>query len=277
MADLQFKSTTAPVYGINNIAYGGMDSLGSGSRYGAYFYGLTIPNVFVYRRQEDIFADQVRLRIWDMPEATYDSAFTGIAAGQTLTFYHNLNGLLADYLVDLQYFNTAGGIFYQVHQFAYGGLDLGAADLNHNKRMGAAWHTLTSNYISVTRGAEDNTLNTVRVRIWLVSRPAFHSGWVGMALNSPQPISHFLGHTPEDYFVNVMFNGSTLVNNQYYGTNYLGAYGEDPENSYVGAYWCDLTNNRITLFRANQDTSAQYIQARIWLIHQQVFIPLIKR
>ncbi len=277
MVDLQFKSTTVPDYGINNRAYGGMDGNGSFEHYGAYWYGFTIPGVSVYRRDDDVVADQVRLRIWDMPKAAYDSNFTGIAAGQTLTFYHNLNGNPADYLVDLQFLKMGDPVYDDYHQIAYGIMDLGPG-ANENMRVGAAWHNLTDNSIQVTRGGEDTYLNSVRVRIWLVSRPDFNTTWMEMALGTPQPVSHFLGHTTEDYFVNVMFLGaSAQINHLYYGTNWLGAYGGQSENAYVGGEWRDLTNNSITLYRAFNDDNIYSMQARIWVIPQKIFVPVIKR
>lgn len=91
------------------------------------------------------------------PRPAYDSKWRTIAAGAALTLNHNIGGDRDDYVVDLQFQNSSGG----VHQMYYG-LDWDTRD--HSS--GAYWYNLTTNSISVRRGNDDTIVTKVRVRIW---------------------------------------------------------------------------------------------------------------
>ena len=69
MVDLSFKDGNAS-FGICHRAYGGMD-LASDNRDGAYWRHLTYTDIYAYRRAEDTYADEVRVRIWVTPYRIY--------------------------------------------------------------------------------------------------------------------------------------------------------------------------------------------------------------
>ena len=69
VVDMQYR--TSRVEGINQRYYGGIDigtlptnGLSAEDRAGAYWRSLTSTSIVVYRRPEDIYAKQVRIRLW---------------------------------------------------------------------------------------------------------------------------------------------------------------------------------------------------------------------
>ncbi|MBN1900155.1 hypothetical protein JW926_02365, partial [Candidatus Sumerlaeota bacterium] len=80
------KNTTQ---GINQCYYGGNDfgSLSEGGshendRFGAYWRNLTSNAISIFRNAEDVFADNIRIRIWFRPVSTYDSGWVAISQSQ---------------------------------------------------------------------------------------------------------------------------------------------------------------------------------------------------
>jgi len=92
----------------------------------------------------------------------YNSGWVSISPGETNTLTHNLGGNPDDYIVIVDGKSSGGGI----HQNA-----LGLDNLSTGNWIGLAWSDLSNTQITVSRGANDDTVasnlqwNQVRVRI----------------------------------------------------------------------------------------------------------------
>jgi len=147
--DMIYRNTSTEA--INQRYYGGMDigailhlviMLTTG---GAYWRSLNESTITVYRRPEDTYAEEIRIRIWVMPTPDYNSGWTALPHNTAQTFTHNLYGSTSDYLVDLQYYTPGSGY----NQRYYSGMDYGAYLANENDRVGAYWRNLTNTEITV--------------------------------------------------------------------------------------------------------------------------------
>jgi hypothetical protein len=275
-------------YNINQQFYGGKD-LGSKSygdsfnnaRVGAYWYSLDDESFMIYRRAEDFIADQVRIRIWEMPKPDYDSDWFDITAGgaSATLLTHNLRGDTFSYLVDLQYKSSALGI----NQCMYGGNDLGnkpPSMMNENDRMGAYWSNLNGQYISVYRRAEDMYAPQVRVRIWRMNTPDYRTSNLSLGQGGTQTLNHLLKGNPAHYLVNmIQYDPDTyIINQKSYGGQDMGtkSSGEGySDNDRAGCYWFGLTQNKIDITRRSEDTEADYFNIRIWRIPPNIPISSI--
>ena len=284
LVDMQYRMSGNN--GVNLRYYGGADfgakSFGGSAeneRVGAYWRSLTSSTITVYRRPEDIYAEQVRVRIWKMPQPDYDSGWVSLAQDTSTTLNHNLGGSIGDYLVDLQYRNTGSG----VNQRYYGGADFGAhppSGMNEDDRVGAYWRSLDNSSITVYRRPEDIYAEQVRVRIWRMAAPDYDSDWTLIGRDVSQTFTHNLGGNPYDYLVVMwQFSASNGVNQRHYG----GAdFGANPPAGYnaddrVGTYWRSLTSSSITVYRRPEDGFADYVEVRIWRLPSRVFLPLVLR
>jgi hypothetical protein len=227
MVDMQYK------YGntVNQRYYGGADfgaTTFSGTReddrVGAYWRSLTTSTIGVYRRPEDTYAEQVRIRIWVDPYPNWDSGWVSLtpgAAATTLT--HSLGGDAGDYVVDMQYRSAGSGI----NQRYYSGADFGATAFGGTReddRVGLYWRSLDNSTIALFRRAEDDYAPDVRVRIWVRPTPTYDSGWVSVNQDQAQTLTHNIGGNPEDYVVDMQYkSGGSGVNQRYYGGADFGA------------------------------------------------------
>ena len=282
LVDMQYKSAGS---GVNQRYYGGADfgtktTVGNpDDRVGAYWRTLTTSSIVVYRRQEDTYAEQMRVRIWKMPEPDYDSGWVAFNLDQAQTFTHNLGGSYLDYLVDMQYKSAdVNG----VNQRYYGGMDYGANTSPANARDGAYWRSLDSTSITVYRRPDDVHAPQVRIRIWRTAAPDYSSGWVALAQDVAQTLTHNLGGQADNYLVNMIFwdtSAANLLNQRHYG----GAdFGSSPPSGYsaddrVGAYWRSLTGSSIAVYRRPEDGFADLVYLRIWVTPYQVFFPVVLR
>ena len=284
--DMQYKYDS----NINRRYYGGADfgvTAFSGTReddrVGAYWRSLDNSTITVFRRAEDDYAPEVRIRIWRMPKPDYDSGWTSLTAGAAATtLSHNLGGDYLDYLVDMQYRTSA---FYgRVNQRYYGGADFGAnppSDASENDRQGAYWRSLDLSSITVYRRPEDIYAPEVRIRIWRTAQPDYESGWQVVGQDATKTLSHNLGGNAENYLVNMIYY-DTLAN--YVNQRHLGGadFGANPPSGYnaddrVGAYWRSLTDSSITVYRRPEDGFADYLRIRIWVTPYRVYLPLVTR
>jgi len=151
---LWFKDTEG--MGINTRCYGGLEA--GGKFYGAGWENLTDATINVFRYRDDIFADQVRVRIFIPDPPHYDSGWVDIAPGTAVTLTHNLGGNPNLYVVRGWQKDTDGGIGIN-HRFL-GGFEAGG------KFFGTNWQSLTDTTISVFRFPDDWVADQVRVRIW---------------------------------------------------------------------------------------------------------------
>jgi hypothetical protein len=93
------------------------------------------------------------------PRPAYDSGFQTINQGQNLTLTHSIGGDSTDYVVDMQFWSSTKSI----HATAYG-----MYVTSGGSGTGAWWDQLTSSSIRVRRDTDDNIVEKVRVRIWVV-------------------------------------------------------------------------------------------------------------
>jgi hypothetical protein len=283
MVDMQYRASGTD--GINQRYYGGADfgakiTLGNpDDRVGAYWRTLTSNSITVYRRPEDTFAPNIRIRIWNMPKPDYDSGWVSFSQDQAQTLTHNLGGSYLDYLVDVQY--KAADVN-GVNQRHYGGADWGAKNTTNNARMGAYWRSLSNNSITVYRRPEDIYASQIRVRLWRMASPDYASGWAAMTQDVAKDLSHNLGGLAENYLVNMLFwdtSVDNLVNQRHYGGADFGASppaGYNPDDR-VGAYWRTLTSSSITVYRRPEDGFADYAYIRIWVTPYRVYLPVVMR
>jgi hypothetical protein len=279
VVDLQFRGGAFD--GVNQRYYGGADfgasppgAMSENDRVGAYWRTLTNSTITVYRRPEDAYAAEARVRIWERPTPTYDSGWLPVNLGETLTMMHNIGGNAQDYVVDLQFRNWS---FDGVNQRHYGGADFGTiapVGSNESDRVGAYWRSLTDSSITVYRRPEDVYAPAVRVRIWCFwdpPAPDYDSGWVGLVAGaSATTLNHNLGGDTDDYFVDMQYQGSPFngINRRYHGGTDFGSNvtGEAEENDRVGAYWRTLTNSTISVYRRPDDIYAVQVRIRIWVM-----------
>ncbi|HMN58791.1 MAG TPA: hypothetical protein PJ988_00420 [Anaerolinea sp.] len=262
------------VDGINQRYFGGMDfgeEPGPGhapnDRVGAYWRSLTTSSITIYRRPEDTYANEIRIRIWVDRTAAVDSGWINVTPEVTQTFTHNIGGSVNDYVVDMQYKDGAGDINLRY----YSGNDFGLKSFDgtvNNDRVGAYWCSLTTTTITYFRRAEDTYAAQVRFRFWLRPKPAYDSGWVALGVDAAQTLAHNLGGIPEDYVVDLQFDDSAGngVNQRSYGGMDVGnqpSAGTE-EDDRVGAYWRSLNATSVIIYRRPQDGYAVKMRLRIW-------------
>ena len=270
LVDMQFKD--AGGFGVNQAFYGGTDLSITDNRVGAYWRSLNASSISFYRRPEDAYAKQVRVRIfraWKPCPPNYDSGWTALSPDQSRTLSHTLGGSADNYLVDMQFkSDDLDGI----NQRYYGGADFGSAPApGHvaDDRVGAYWRSLTNSAITVYRRPEDTYVNQARLRIWSMPRPDFDSGWVTLAQNVSQVLTHNLGGNILDYFVYMEQKAPDIngINQRYYGGTDFGLKTTSGNpNDRVGAYWRSLTNSAVTVYRRPEDTYAGQVRIRIWRV-----------
>ncbi len=157
--------------GVHHLFYGtqfNRDEAGD-LRSKGFSWSLLYPDrITVRRAPSDLAADQVRVRIWRVPRADYDSGWISIDQGEIKTLEHGLGGPFGDLFVDLQFKATYN---YGINQISYG-LDqyLSSDGTYVEGEIGATWYDLSGGSIRVTRGLSDNRADQVRVRIWAGNR-----------------------------------------------------------------------------------------------------------
>ena len=229
---------------------------------GSYWAALTSTHIQVYRFVDDVDAEEVRVRIWVVPEADYDSGWTAIDPGQTKTFSHNLGGDPDEYVVDLQFSDSDGawGIhnrMYGLQTYHQGGTTL--------QELGAAWQALTGTSIQVHRGAHDDKADQVRVRIWRKTDADYDSGWQNAGTAGNVLLFHNLGGPWNDLVVDLQFKSSDPtygVHQTYYGSDRMEpASGVEIE---MGAYWYELAGGMVRVDRGADDTLVEQVRVRVW-------------
>lgn len=274
VVDMQYRIEDAN--GVNQRYYGGVD-LGAKSfsgtmndaRVSAYWRSLTSSSISVYRRPDDVYAQQIRIRIWRSPSPDYDSGWVSLTAGAAATVLnHGLGGNADHYVVDMQYrMDDVNGVN---HRY-FGGTDFGATAFgggHEDERVGLYWRSLNNASITLFRRDEDIYTPEARVRIWVKPAPAYDSGWVSLDEDAAQTLVHNLRGNPADYVVDMQYRVDDVngVNLRYYGGADFGAqpapgYSEDDR---VGAYWRSLTATSITVYRRPEDSYAPEVRIRIF-------------
>jgi hypothetical protein len=284
LVDTEYRSQS--VDGVNLRYYGGSDfgdtvTVGSpNDRVGAYWRSLTASSIIVYRRPEDTYAEQVRIRIWRTPKPDYDSGWIAKSPGEAASVLnHNLGGnYQGDYFVDFEYRNAGDGI----NQRYYGGADFGALAFgggSENTRAGAYWRSLNNQSVSIYRRPDDIYAAELRLRIWRIAIPDYDSAWIALSQDEAQTLAHNLGDSTDGYLVQ-MYQWDTDINNTLNQRHFGGAdFGNLPpagyaENDRVGAYWRSLTSDNVTVYRRPDDGFSDFVRLRIWNFTQKIYIPI---
>lgn len=139
--------------------------------YGAHWHSFRTEaanhSLSVYRYPDDTRADQVRVRIWRMNKPDYQSGYYAFTQGQGRYFEHGLGAPSDSMLVDVTAHQTSGD-----HKVFYGRVDIGTGSpfpsYAENDRAGFYWYNLTSAGIAVNRMDEDDSAQSINVRIWAI-------------------------------------------------------------------------------------------------------------
>jgi len=172
IVDVQLRDTLS-TFGTHNRGIGG-NTPQAGIEYFAHYTNLTSSALTLVSKPDDgtTLYDQVRIRIWDTskgvatPDATealtlkYDSGYTSISNGQTLTLAHNIGEDPDSYIIDLTYKDSTGSVNNQ-----YYGTESDRPSGSLEKK-GIYWHQSTRNSLQLTREIFDTAASQCRVRIF---------------------------------------------------------------------------------------------------------------
>lgn len=261
--ELWLRDTATGGKGINSWGVGGFEA--GGNFRGAYWQNLTDTTIEVFRHKDDIFADQVRVRVWiptDPP--AWDSGWVSIATDELKSLTHPVGGNVDDYVVGLWFKDTTpGGI--GVNTRCYGGFEAGG------QLRGAAWQNFTATTIKVFRYPNDPWADQVRVRIFQPDEPDWDSRWVDLTPGAVETLTHNLGGNPNLYVV----RGWQKDTDDGIGINHRFVGGLEAGGSFFGSNWQNLTDTSISLFRQADDQVADQARIRIWVREYKVFLPLV--
>ena len=185
----------------------------------------------------------------------WTSGWVDILPGQTLTLTHGLGGDPALYATGL-WFRDMRAEGLSIHHRAYGGMAIG------DMRVGAYWHNLTHETISVTREPNDPFVSQVRLKLWRADPYAYDSGWMNINAGTVITLTHGLGGNTDDYVVGVKFRdvfGPMGIHQYTLGGMEIGG-------RMLGGAWQALTNNTIQIGRfADDDLTVRQIRIFISL------------
>ncbi len=232
--------------------------------HGLYWYDLKSNSIFVCVKGS--LVKQIRLRIWIVATADYDSGWITPSQGAVdIVLQHNLGGQIDDYWVYLEGWNS--GDDDSARRLYYGGE-------RHRWRdslgeYGLYWKELSPSSITIHRG-QDGSDDRFRVRIWRMPEPDYDSGWFSIYPNTIKTLYHNLGGPWNDFFVDLQFRkeGSLSPHHAWYGRD---CYYEDGNLICMGGYWTGLTGSRIQVYRAPNDTDADEMRVRIWASRKPKF------
>lgn len=91
------------------------------------------------------------------PRPAYDSGWTSMSLGGTVTLTHSLGGDIDNYVVDMTCKHSTSGI----NNWGLGG------DANYDEYYGAWYTNLTATSITLRRWGEDTDCPQARIRIWM--------------------------------------------------------------------------------------------------------------
>jgi len=218
---------------------------------------LTATDIRVHRCEYDGYADEIRVRIWEVARANYNSGWKNISQGQTLILSHNIGGNPDDFVIYLEFKDNES---YGIHQRSYGGPVFGTGSEGPELTpvsVGAYWSNLDGSAIRLFRCPDDGGVDQIRVRIWKASHPDYDSGW--QAAGAELPFSHNLGGPWNDYVVDLQFKDTEVfgVNQRFYGGAPLA--GFEP-----GAYWRGLNGSQVSVTRQSGAGHIDQVRIRLW-------------
>jgi len=146
---------------------------------------------------------------------------------------------------------------------------------NHDSQYSPLVHNHDVNYAPVTHAHDYDALNekptilsdadviALIVDNALIRQSDYDSGWQIINPGWSRCFAHDLGEDPDDYVVELKFQDALTgdIHHIYYGGVSLDF---ESLTHYRGAYWYDLTDESICVFRGDQDERATQIRIRIW-------------
>jgi hypothetical protein len=258
--------------GAHHLSYGG-DDIGSDEN-GAFWRNLSTTSVRVHRWEDDLEVSEVRLRIWVVPEADYDSDWVEIDPEEAITLTHDLGGDADDYLVYMEAKHTPVASSGLGVNHLYYGLDANRPSGTGTPYWhGFYWRALTNSNITVERAWHDWSADVVRVRIWVTPEADYDSGWAKIAAANDRVFDHGLGGPNNHLYVNLEFKSD---DSDYAIHHWCYGWVTIPTGYYYGATWHDLSAGSIIVSRGSGDGLADQVRVRIWA-PRQVWIPLAFR
>jgi len=88
------------------------------------------------------------------------------------------------------------------------------------------------------------------------------SGWVDIATDTAKTFTHNLGGNPDNYAAELWFRDMATDG---LGINSRGAGGLEAGGKLFGAYWQNLTDTTIQVFRNKDDTFADQVRVLVWI------------
>ncbi|MGC9358010.1 MAG: hypothetical protein ACP5GX_09090 [Anaerolineae bacterium] len=268
--ELMFLDADAGGLGINTFGYGGFED--SGQWEGGYWSDLTITNISVHRMPNDETADMMRVRVWFMTPADYDSGWEVITPTLPLTLSHNLGTNSEDYTLSLWFQDdTPDG--YGIHNRYFGSIEQGG------QYEGAHWQNLDESDIVVRRWTDDTDVDQVRLRIVQTPPPpAFDSGWTSIVAGETITLTHDLGGQAGHYRVSLQYRDVSGLPTSF-GRNMLWAGGEAVGSNLFGGHWQRLNNSTVQLYRQPGGTNPRdtEVRLRIWAPGRVVYLPLVTK
>ena len=227
---------------------------------GYIWNSLDATQIEVVKGADEESAGPLRLRIWRLPGADYDSGWRDLSRTQILTLQHELGGDPDDYSVYLEFLDEDEG--FGVNRAGYG-LDTYHWGGKDYFEVGAAWVDLTSASISIDRGRQDTYADQARVRIWRVPGADYDSGWVDVAQDELLTLAHDLGGPWNDFYVDVQF-----WRDEWHG-RHQAQYGLDSAKPYAdvrvyGASLRYLFDGTLSIYRGSYDILVHRVRVRIW-------------
>ena len=138
---------------------------------GTLWRGVDSSHVTIYRGLDDTSADEARVRMWRPPTPAYDSWWTSVDAGTSMTLTHGLGTPTDDMVVEM-HFSRLGwinGISYGTDNYSSGGSLV---------QEGGYWRSLTSDSLVVRRESDAYDASSIRARIWNIgSDTLFEDGF----------------------------------------------------------------------------------------------------
>jgi hypothetical protein len=90
----------------------------------------------------------------------------------------------------------------------------------------------------------------------------YDSGWLTVAAGNDTTLTHGIGGNEDDYVVQLWFRDNETLGKH---NSDIGGL-ENTYGTYEGAYWSNLTNSQIRIYRHSGDYDVDQFRVRIWVI-----------
>jgi len=195
-----------------------------------------------------------------------------IAVVLVIALFGQQNGALWDAINELK--NRVTALETTVSTMQNDMSNLAPINHNHDSQYSPLAHNHDVNYAPVTHTHDYDALNgkpTILSDADVIAHIAdnaltrqsdYDSGWQNISSGWSRCFGHDLGGNPDDYVVELKFQD--VVGGEIHHTFYGCAYYYHITNQIYGAYWYDLTHERICVFRGDHDTKVTQVRIRIW-------------